>query len=59
MYKINEIRLYGIPNLLEYGAKIFEAPTSISVSKSAENLVTNFRTRSSRNILNPIIDETG
>ena len=51
--------MYGLPNLLRYGAKIFEAPDPISASKGAENLVTNLDVRSSRNDENPIIDEFG
>ena len=46
-------------NLLNYGATILSAPEPTTSSKSAQNLVTNLRTRSSRNIFKPIIDSLG
>ena len=46
-------------NLLQYDATILAAPEPTTSSKSAQNLVTNLRTRSVRNDFNPIIDSAG
>ena len=58
-YTVSEIRVYSVTNLLNYGATILSAPESTTSSKSAQNLVTNLRTRSARNNFNPIIDSSG
>ena len=59
LYTVNEIKVYSAINLLNYGATILSAPEPTISSKSAQNLVTNLRTRSVRNNWNPIIDSLG
>ena len=48
-YSVSEIRIYAVTNLLHYGASILKAPDPLSPAKSADNLITNLRTRSARN----------
>ena len=58
-YTINEIKVYAVTNLLNYGAMILAAPEPTASSKSAQNLISNLRTRSVRNDFRPIIDSAG
>ena len=58
-YTVNEIKVYAVTNLLNYGATILSAPEPTTPSKSAQNLVENLRTRSPRNDFSPIIDSVG
>ena len=58
-YTVNEIKVYSVTNLLNYGATVLSAPEPTSPAKSAQNLVENLDTRSSRNDYNPIIDSDG
>ena len=59
LYQVNEIKVYAVTNLLNYGATILSAPEPTIASKSAKNLIENLRTRSVRNNWNPIIDSLG
>lgn len=58
-YSLAQIKAYSVTNLLYQSATILEAPTPNVVTKSAQNLVENLRTRTQRNIFNPLIDMAG
>ena len=58
-YGINEIKVYEVTNLLNYGAKIFKAPDATTSTKTADNLINNLSVRSPRNTINPIVDDQG
>ena len=55
-YSINQVRVYGITNLLYYGAQILKAPEPVHANLVADNLITNLRTRSLFANRNPLID---
>ena len=58
-FTLCEIKVYGLTNLLEYGASILKTPDPTDSAKSADNLINNLRTRSARHEIAPIIDSAG
>ena len=58
IYNIAEIKLYGMPNLVE-SATVISSYSPINPDYSSNNLVTNFSTRSAHWNLPPLINATG
>ena len=56
---IQEIKVYAVTNLLQYGATILQAPAPYQAIYSADNLIQNLRARSSEDDYYPIIDAAG